>query len=287
MLIPVSLPRKLTSLRFTSAFSVMVSVYVMLVVVIECLMDRGTSPTVAEGFKEGKEKSKVTVDGIFNSLPLVIFAYMYQINIPAIYTELEQPDMNKIKKVLGLGTTLAGVGYIMAGMFGYAAFAAGESTVKMCEVFSKGNILQAPYHLGDTDKTPIVIYASLFGICIVVTFATPFCVLPTKDSIEEVSGVPLTKGKNFMWTLIILIVSMSISIFLTQIDVVMAFLGATTNSAIGFILPIVYYWHVEKQAPWYTNMKLASYFFFVFICISSCIELYTLFSRSNNSCDDK
>ena len=51
MLIPVSLPRKLTALRFTSAFSVMVSVYVMLVIVIECLMDRGTSPTVKEGFK--------------------------------------------------------------------------------------------------------------------------------------------------------------------------------------------------------------------------------------------
>ena len=67
----------------------MISVYIMLVIVFECLLDRGTSPTLSEGFKEGREKAHIDVPGIFNSLPLVIFAYMYQINIPAIYTELE------------------------------------------------------------------------------------------------------------------------------------------------------------------------------------------------------
>ena len=107
---------------------------------------------------------------------------------------MEQPDMGKIKKVLAIGTILAGVGYIMAGMFGYAAFAAGEDEVEMAKVFGYGNILQAPYRLPDSGKTPIVIYVSLFGICIVVLFATPFTVLPTKDSIEEFIGTPLTKG---------------------------------------------------------------------------------------------
>ena len=83
------MPRKLTALRFTSAFSVMISIYIMLVIVFECLLDRGTSPTVKEGFKEGSDKAHIDVNRIFNSLPLIIFAYMYQINIPAIYTELE------------------------------------------------------------------------------------------------------------------------------------------------------------------------------------------------------
>ena len=45
----------------------------------------------------------------------------------------------------------------------------------------------APYGIGSPEgKTPAVIYISLFGILIVVSFATPFCILPTKDSIEEV-----------------------------------------------------------------------------------------------------
>ena len=132
------------------------------------------------------------MNGIFNSLPLVIFAYMYQVNIPAIYTELEKPSLESIKKVLTVGTIIAAIGYILAGTFGYVAFAAGETEVQLKEVFAKGNILQAPWYMPDSKDTPIVIYISLFGICIVVLFATPFAVLPTKDSIEEISRRPLT-----------------------------------------------------------------------------------------------
>ena len=54
---------------------------------------------------------------------------MYQVNVPAIYNELERPSLGSIKKVLGIGTILAAVGYILSGMFGYVAFAAGETEV--------------------------------------------------------------------------------------------------------------------------------------------------------------
>ena len=81
----VSIPRKLSSLRYASAFSVLLSIYVVMVIVIEGLLDRGTSDSVKEGFKAGHDISSVSIDGIFNSLPLIIFSYMYQINIPAIY----------------------------------------------------------------------------------------------------------------------------------------------------------------------------------------------------------
>ena len=246
-LFPVSLPRKLTALRSTSALSVMISIYIMLVIVIECLLDRGTSPTISDGFKEGREKAEINATGIFNSLPLVIFGYMYQVNIPAIYNELEKPSMSSMKKVLAIGTTLAAVGYIFAGMFGYVAFAAGESEVELKDVFATGNILQAPWYMPGTKDTPVVIYISLFGICLVVLFATPFSVLPTKDAIEEVSGKKITKTMNVVWTAIILLVSMGFSLLFKNLTTVMAFLGATTNSAIGFLFPIAYYWHVEKN----------------------------------------
>ena len=189
----------------------MVSIYIMLVIVIEALLDRGTSTTIADGFKEGKEKAEISMNGIFNSLPLVFFSYMYQANIPAIYTELEKPSMSSITKVLAVGTILAAIGYIFAGMFGYVAFAAGETEVQLEDVFALGNILQAPWHMPGTTDTPVVIYISLFGICLVVLFATPFSVLPTKDSIEDVSGKPISKNMNFFWTAVILLVSAGMS----------------------------------------------------------------------------
>ena len=67
---------------------------------------------------------------------------MYQINIPAIYSELERPDMSKIRSVIILGTILAAVAYILAGIFGYVAFAAdpnGEEEI--AKIFKSSNIL--------------------------------------------------------------------------------------------------------------------------------------------------
>jgi len=65
----------------------------------------------------------ISYQGIFASLPLIIFAFMYQPNTPAIYTELKQRNLTNIKKVLFSGTLLASVCYIMVGMFGYVTFA--------------------------------------------------------------------------------------------------------------------------------------------------------------------
>jgi len=47
-------------------------------------------------------------------------------------------------------------------------------------------------------------YICLFGILIVVAFASPFCILPMKDSIEEVRGKgKLDKKQNLVWTAIL------------------------------------------------------------------------------------
>ena len=99
----------------------------MLVIVIECMLGQGTSQTVGDGFRLGSERAKIDIHGIFTSLPLVIYAYMYQVNVPAIYNELSNPNLSNIKTALIIGTTLAVIVFIFVGMFGYAAFAAGES----------------------------------------------------------------------------------------------------------------------------------------------------------------
>ena len=67
---------------------------------------------------------------------------MYQINIPAIYSELENPDMGKIKRVIILGTIMAALAYVLAGIFGYVAFAADPAgEVEIAKIFASSNIL--------------------------------------------------------------------------------------------------------------------------------------------------
>ena len=48
---------------------------------------------------------------------------MYQTNIPMLYVELEKKNTKQMNKIMAIGTVGATVFYIMAGVFGYAAFA--------------------------------------------------------------------------------------------------------------------------------------------------------------------
>ena len=176
---------------------------------------------------------------------------MYQVNIPAICQELEVKSMLNAKKVIFLGTALAAVAYITAGIFGYIAFAEG-STSEQLDTYFSNNILSAPYKTPD-GKTPIPIYISLFGMMVVVVFATPFCVLPTKDSIEEVRNKKFTSKENICWSLILVWSSCLISCLFLSIKTPIAILGATTNSAIGFLFPIMYYLKMEKLSSRWTT----------------------------------
>ena len=47
---------------------------------------------------------------------------MYQVNIPAIYTELETRNNKQMSRVLVLGTIGAVMLYIIVGVWGYATF---------------------------------------------------------------------------------------------------------------------------------------------------------------------
>jgi amino acid permease len=114
--------------------------------------------------------------GVFNSLPLVIFSYMYQTNIPMIYVELEKKDLEHMWKVMRNGTVGATVAYLVAGIFGYVTFAANE---KVGFLMNQQNILKC--YPDDVTAN----YVSLFGILTVILFATPLTILPCKDTVEE------------------------------------------------------------------------------------------------------
>jgi len=297
---PISIPRELSALRFTSAFSVCMSFYIVLVIFFECILSHGTSPSMSEGFQAAHNKKELSLPAVFNSLPLIIFAFMYQINIPAIYNELEVKTIQSMTKVLSYGTIGAGTLYTITGIFGFVAFATcgplgypinenADPPVPWTyeDIFKAQNILQAPFLTSD-GKTPVAIYVCLFGILIVVAFASPFCVLPMKDSVEEVRGKgKLDKKQNIIWTFVLVLVCCILSCGVTSIGTVMTILGATTNSAIGFLLPVLFYLEVEKKGPKYTNVKIGAYLLFGFICISSITTLTLLVLRFVNGDGDE
>ena len=111
---------------------------------------------------------------------------------------------------------------------------------------------------------------------VVVVCSTPFCILPIKDSIEEVRNRKFTSKENIFYTFLICWSTCVISCAFKSITLPIQLLGATTNSAIGFLFPIMYYLKMERKTSRYTNMKIICYIIFVFICVSSVIELVTI-----------
>lgn len=108
-------------------------------------------------------------------MPLVIFSFMFQTNIPMICAELEHKDPKIMWKVLSYGTTGASIAYILAGIFGYVTFSTYANIDELMNI--KNILLCYPDNWAN--------YISLLGIQLVILFATPLTILPCKDTIEE------------------------------------------------------------------------------------------------------
>ena len=124
LVFPVSLARTLSALRFTSFFSFIISLYIVFAIVFIPVFDSDVTPDLGNSFDIAIKNFDISVMGIFTSIPLVIFSYMYQTNIPMIYAELEKKDLKHMWKVIRNGTIGATIAYLLAGVFGYTAFAA-------------------------------------------------------------------------------------------------------------------------------------------------------------------
>ena len=136
------------------------------------------------------------------------------------------------------------------------------------------NILMVDQYGGN-----IPMYIARFAMLYVVVFACPLCVLPCKDSMEELiwggGEFRMNKKQNFLVTLFLICVSYVFALAIPNFGDALTILGATTNSGIGFLLPIMYYLRLEKSKPRNHPKKILCYLIFVFICISSIIELFT------------
>ena len=97
-----------------------------------------------------------------------------------IYAELEKKDLKHMWKVMRNGTIGATFAYWLGGVFGYTAFAANPAVKELMDL---QNILKCYPNI-------TVNYISLFGIMIVILFATPLTILPCKDTVEELFLAP-------------------------------------------------------------------------------------------------
>ena len=59
-----------------------------------------------------------------------------------------------------------------------------------------------------------------------------------------------------------------------SISVPVALLGATTNSIVGFMLPIIFYLKIEKESSPWSYLKIISYLIFAIVIVNSVVGVY-------------
>ena len=109
-------------------------------------------------------------------------------------------------------------------------------------------------------------------------------VLPAKDTVEEIvaKGNPnrrLTKKENLITTLCLIVVCFLLSIVIPSISDAMTLVGSTTNPAVGFILPIIFYWKsIEPDnVPICSLKKITALTVSIFIILISIMSLVNFF----------
>ena len=197
-----------------------------------------------------------------------------------IYTELEQRNSKQMSKVLIFGTIGAVLLYVIVGLWGYLTFVNNPFGISAAEALEDANILQAPY---PSDTMPIMI--GNFALFFAIATAAPLVVLPAKDTVEEIvskgnSNRRLSTKENIGVTFTLVFVSYLLSIVIPSIRDAMSLVGSTTNPAVGFILPIVFYWKAieSDNVPICSIKKLVPLIVATFIICISCLSLINFFS---------
>ena len=89
------------------------------------------------------------------------------------------------------------------------------------------------------------------------------------------NGKKFNTKQNFLVTLGLVFIAWAIAIPVPTLGDAMTILGATTNSGIGFLIPIIFYLKVEeKNGGKWRKDKILCYGVFIFICCCSVIEIY-------------
>ena len=123
VIFPMTLARKISTLRYFSLFSFFCGTYVVLVIVFTCLFNHKINPNLRESIQTAATQVKLSAKGIFNSFPLIVFAFLYHPNLPTVYQELSTKNLTNMWKVIIIATLIAVVCYVIAGFFGFATFA--------------------------------------------------------------------------------------------------------------------------------------------------------------------
>ena len=266
ILFPMSIPRQLSALGTSTMISFLCVVFVIAVIICECLLNRRVNPDLHQSLVSAALTFKIEGRAILNAFPIMIFSYMYQPNLPQIFHELVPKSESMMRRVITIGTMVAASAYFLTGFFGFATFV---QNAGLDGIMSTQNIFTAPYF-----NEPYLVF-SMYLLIAGVVLSTPLSVLPCKDTLEELAlgqSRLMSDSENFFVTLVVVAICLMFAVFVPNIGDAMLVVGATSNPIVGFVLPVAFWLKIDKS-PRYSAGRIVAISVATVTCILSLISL--------------
>ncbi|GAA6049356.1 hypothetical protein JCM3770_007305 [Rhodotorula araucariae] len=246
LLCPLAFLRRLDSLKLTSYIALCAIGYLIFVVVYYTCGSRDQLPPAGdiELFKFGPS--------FIQSLPVQIFAFTCAQNIFAVFNEIKTNSQPRLNLVICTSIGSAAIIYEILGILGYLTFGAAVG----------GNIIEM------YPRTTLVSIGQV-GITILVLFSYPLQLHPARASLDKFlfphrpsdaddctlaaddhggAGDEIPLGRFVVESAVLLFATFMIAMFVSSLEVVLGFVGATGSTTISFILPAVFFLRLFKDS---------------------------------------
>ncbi|KAI7900251.1 transmembrane amino acid transporter protein-domain-containing protein [Cokeromyces recurvatus] len=242
LVLPLSFLRKLDSLKYTSLIALVAVIYLCVIVIYHYF-----SPIFSPLPKDSIDLISINTK-ILGQLPLFVFAFTCHQNIFTVYNELKDNSKKGISKVIIMSIGSSAFIYEAIAIIGYLSF--GKNV--------RGNIIMEY-------PSSYFVAGGQFAIVMLVVFGYPLQAYPCRESLDKViswCSSNLSSKENhrttayssafkyFAMTTTILICSYIVAICVTQLDLVLSFVGSTGSTTISFILPGLFYYKIHENDPW-------------------------------------
>ncbi|CAO3656923.1 unnamed protein product [Mucor hiemalis] len=269
LVLPLSFLRKLDSLKYTSLVALVAVVYLCVIVVYHYYSPNYPPPS------PGAVELVSFSTKILGHLPVFVFAFTCHQNIFSVYNELKDNSKESITKVISTSISSSAFIYEGIAIFGYLSF--GKDV--------RGNVIMEY-------PSSYFVAGGRLAMVILVVFSYPLQAHPCRASLDKVLAwaSPSSRGfknppppspfKYFAMTTTILILSYVVAITITELDLVLSFVGSTGSTTISFILPGLFYYKIHENDPWKPGkiiaVLLALYGIFVMtVCLTFNINRLT------------
>lgn len=246
LLCPLAFLRRLDSLKMTSYIALCTIGYLVFVVVYYFFVSHDALPEPGDVdlFRFGPS--------FIQSIPVQVFAYTCAQNIFAVFNELQANTQARLNLTVCTSIGGAAIIYEVLGILGYLTFGSAVG----------GNLIEM------YPRTNIVMIGQV-GIVILVLFSYPLQLHPARASLdkflfpqrvpiaavddddvvdEHTDGDEIPLGRFVVESGALLFTTFLIAMFVSSLETVLGFVGATGSTTISFILPSVFFLALFKDS---------------------------------------